>query len=149
MKRAHVVAGVAAILLAVASFTYIAFRPTGDNVPTRDVQLAGETLHVFVADTESLREKGLGGRAGLPSDQGMLFVFTKDGTYGFWMKDMRFPIDILWLSSEGTVVHMAQGVSPDTYPQNFTSDKPARYVLELPAGWAVAHTVQIGDIVRL
>jgi len=79
----------------------------------------------------------------------MLFVFPEDGKYAFWMKDMRFSIDILWLSADGRVVYMALNVSPDTYPQVFRPDVPARYVLELPAGYAKAHAVRIGDIVRL
>ncbi len=65
------------------------------------------------------------------------------------MKDMRFSIDILWLSADGVVVHMAQNVSPSTYPQSFVPTKPARYVLEVLAGYAMEHGVAIGDVVRL
>ena len=78
----------------------------------------------------------------------MLFIFPENGVYGFWMKNMRFPLDILWLSDTGAVVYMVESVSPETYPENFTPDKPARYVLELPSGWAKVHGVQLGDIVR-
>ena len=104
---------------------------------------------VSVADTVQARQQGLSGRSGLALDEGMLFVFPQDGKYGFWMKDMRFSIDILWLNASGTVVYMAQNVSPDSFPKSFESDVPARYVLELPAGYAEAHSVAIGDIVRL
>ena len=115
----------------------------------RTIELKGQTIRASVADTENTRRQGLSGRAGLATDEGMLFVFPEDGTYGFWMKDMRFPIDILWLSSEGAIVYMAQNVSPDTYPQSFGPDIPTRYVLEVSAGYAKVHTVTIGDIVRL
>jgi uncharacterized membrane protein (UPF0127 family) len=117
--------------------------------PTRTIQLEGQTISVFVADTPTLEERGLGGRESLSSGQGMLFIFPTDGEYAFWMKDMRFSIDIVWLSADGSVVYMAQNVSPATYPQTFTPYKPARYVLELPAGWAKEYTVSLGDKARL
>lgn len=111
----------------------------------RTVQLAGQRVHVTVADTPAAREQGLSGRTGLAQDEGMLFVFPADGVYAFWMKDMLFSVDILWLNASGTVVYIAAGASPDTYPTAFRPNTAARYVLELPAGWAKEHNVQIGD----
>ncbi|MEY4747038.1 MAG: hypothetical protein RLZZ416_87 [Candidatus Parcubacteria bacterium] len=122
---------------------------TKDQKDRRTIQLSGETIRVIVADTPQAREIGLGGRSGLMSDEGMLFIFPKDGKYAFWMKGMRFSIDILWLSAEGRIVSMAQNVSPETYPRDFVPAAPARYVLEVSAGWVAAHRVRIGDIVRL
>lgn len=126
---------------------------------SRTIQLHGQTIRVLLADTPETRQIGLGGRDRLAQDEGMLFIFPEDGTYAFWMKDMRFSIDILWLSAPdrlsrdgsatATVVHIAPDVSPDTYPQDFMSTKPARYVLELPAGFVRENNVTIGDIVRL
>ncbi len=146
------------VVLAVAFLFAVmgAFRISYSPVPAapaqpqglRTIQLGRQTIRVSVADTESTRKQGLSGRSGLAGDEGMLFVFPKDGNYAFWMKDMRFSIDILWLSSDGVVVYMAQNVSPDTYPQNFAPNTPARYVLELPAGYAGAHTLEIGDMVE-
>ncbi len=104
---------------------------------------------VSVADTARTRQLGLSGRSRLSADEGMLFVFPEDGKYAFWMKDMRFSIDIIWLSAAGSIVHITRSVSPDTYPRTFESDTPARYVLELSAGYVGAHDVKIGDIVRL
>jgi uncharacterized membrane protein (UPF0127 family) len=115
-------------------------RPQG-----RTVQLKGEMIHVDVADTPASREQGLSDRASLASDAGMLFVFPRDDRYAFWMKDMRFSIDMVWLASDGTVVYIVRNASPDSYPTSFMPDTPARYVLELPAGWANAHRLAIGD----
>ena len=130
----------------------------GQTQEWRTIELRGQTIHIAVADTESTRQQGLGGRAGLAEDEGMLFVFPEDGEHAFWMKDMLFPIDILWISGsdrpsrdgsgDGRVVYMAENVSPDTYPQSFRPDVSARYVLELPAGYAGAHGVSVGDIVK-
>lgn len=115
----------------------------------RTIQLENHTIRVSVADTPLTREKGLGGRGGLAGDEGMLFVFLEDGKYAFWMKDMRFSIDILWLSAEGVIVDMRENVSPETYPSLFEPQALARYVLELPAGYAKGYDLHIGDVVRL
>src|SRR3989344_1798658 len=113
------------------------------------VLLAGQAIRVDIADTVEGRQKGLSGRPGLAEGTGMLFVFPHNGRYGIWMKDMLFSIDILWISDEGFVVDTAKNVSPATYPDSFQPDVPSRYVLELPAGWADAHDVKIGDFVEL
>ena len=109
------------------------------------IQVGDTPLAVEVADTESLREQGLSGRDSLPEGQGMLFVFEQDGLWGIWMKDMRFPIDIVWADASGTVITIAPGIAPDTYPNSFYPTAPARYVLELPAGFAAAHDIAIGS----
>lgn len=75
----------------------------------------------------------------------MLFVFDTEGEWGIWMKDMHFPIDIIWASQDGTVVTVAKDISPDTYPQAFYPSVPARYVLEVPAGFVAAHDVAEGS----
>ena len=154
MKRVLSVIALGAIFLLVVTGAYRIYHRSIVAAPAqvqglRAIQLRGQIIRVSVADTESARGQGLSGRAGLAADEGMLFVFPKDGNYAFWMKDMLFSIDILWLSSDGGVVYMAQNVSPDTYPQAFQPNVPARYVLELPEGFAKEHAVAIGDIVRL
>ena len=116
---------------------------------TKTVRLKGQTLRVAVADTPEKREKGLSGTTGLGGDEGMLFMFPGDGVYGFWMKDMLYSIDIVWIASDGRVVYIVRDATPASYPTDFLPDTPARYVLELQAGWANAHGVSIGDSVSL
>jgi len=123
--------------------------PASTETGMRTIQLAGQELRVSVVSTPETRAKGLGGRTGLASDEGMLFAFDTDAKYRFWMKDMLFPIDILWLSGTGEVVDMRKNVSPATYPEVFTPIAPSRYVLELPAGFAEAYSVKVGDVVGL
>jgi len=79
----------------------------------------------------------------------MLFVFPEDGVYRFWMKDMRFSIDIIWLSDSGEVLHIEHSLAPSTYPNSYGPTTSARYVLEVPAGFAVFHNLHIGDRVTL
>jgi len=100
---------------------------------------------VAVADTPALRERGLSSYTGLGPEEGMLFVFPQDGAYSFWMKDMLFPIDILWIDADGHIVHIERSVSPKSYPASFTPDSPARYVLEVPAGFSEEHGLTAGE----
>jgi uncharacterized membrane protein (UPF0127 family) len=107
------------------------------------------TVYVSIADTEASREKGLGGRTSLAGNEGMLFVFPNEGFYSFWMKGMRFSIDILWIATDGEIVYIVPAVSPATYPKAFVSKKPARYVLELPEEYASQHQIRVGSKVGI
>lgn len=114
-------------------------------LPESVVVLGGQTIHVDLAQTPAEQAQGLGGRASLGDHDGMLFIFPSDGYEAFWMKDMRFSIDMLWLSADGTVVYIKSDVSPSTYPTPFSPTSPARYVLELPANFAKTYTIKVGD----
>lgn len=102
-------------------------------------------LSVEVANTDAARVKGLSGRDPLPENQGLLFVFEEDGYPAIWMKDMRFAIDIIWINREGEIVHIEESVTPGTYPRTFKPAAPARYVVEVNAGYADARNVRVGD----
>ena len=148
---------IALLLAACAFIVSLVYKPLSipslvEDAPHsagQTIEAGGRTIHVEVADTPAKREQGLSGREGLAPDEGMLFVFPEDGVYAFWMKDMLFPIDILWISREGVVVDMRQNVSPETYPESFKSISKARYVVELTAGYVQEHTISIGDLVGL
>jgi uncharacterized protein len=100
------------------------------------------------SSTESM-ERGLGGRASIPAKYGMLFVFPQAGSYGFWMKDMLVPIDIIWLSDTGAILKVDASVSPVTYPAVFYPPTPVKYVLEMKAGEAAREGLQVGSTVQL
>src|SRR3989344_4432018 len=111
--------------------------------------LGGEHIVAEVRDTPGARERGLSLRDSLEEDTGMLFVFPNDARHSFWMKDMKFPIDIVWISKEGKVVDIQHEVAPETYPEySFAPQDIARYVLELRAGWAKEHDVSVGGVVE-
>jgi uncharacterized membrane protein (UPF0127 family) len=80
-------------------------------------------------------------------DEGMLFVYDTEGRYAFWMKDMRYSIDIIWITASHTVAGLWEHATPESYPRAFAPKTQAQYVLELPADWAAAHEVKIGDTV--
>ncbi len=102
-------------------------------------------INIAIAKTNSQRQRGLGGRDSLPPNHGMFFVFDHDDRYNFWMKDMHFAIDILWLDQNLTVVDIKLNAAPESYPTNFTPRSPSRFVLELPAGFSRKHGVTIGN----
>ena len=104
---------------------------------------------VDVADTPILRARGLSGRECLAPTDGMWFVFPDEGIHGFWMKDMHFPIDILWISDDFRVVHIEEHAAPESYPHVFYPDAPARYVLEIPAGSSARAGIVRGDRAEL
>lgn len=96
----------------------------------------GDIIHALVATSTADQEKGLGDRDSLPIDQGMFFIFSTPGSYGFWMKDMRFSLDMVWIGADKTVAGVTSSISPETYPNLFLPPHPISYVLELNAGQA-------------
>ncbi len=96
-----------------------------------------------VSSPRALRQ-GLSGRISMPVDQGMLFVFDRSSRYCFWMKDMRFPIDIIWLSTDKKVLHLEENVEPKTYPNNFCPGQAAQYVIEVNSGVARKAKIEEG-----
>jgi len=110
----------------------------------KSVSINDDKLQLQVAKSPPELTKGLSGKKCLGNDQGMLFIFDKSGYYPFWMKDMRFPIDIIWISSAKQVVYLQKDVKPSTYPDSFTNTSPAQYVLELQAGRADSLHIKSG-----
>lgn len=98
------------------------------------VRIGERSFLVEVVDTPSLRERGLGGRSGLPSGHGMLFLFPDIGPdrHAFWMKGMRFPIDIAWIR-DARVIHIERNIPADS-EDIFRPLTVAESVLEVNAG---------------
>ena len=119
----------------------------GQNKDT--LAINGVVLHVERADTKEKQIQGLSQRESLKENVGMLFVYEKAGSPGIWMKDMHFPIDIIWINEEAKIVEIHENVSPDTYPTTFHASVPVTYVLEVNAGWAKNAAVKVGDKVEL
>jgi len=99
-----------------------------------EVSIEGKTFKVEIADNDIERAKGLSGREFLAQGHGILFIFPQPGVYGFWMKDMNFSIDIVWLDEDLKVVGIEQNVGPETFPQTFYPPVHIKYVVEVNAG---------------
>jgi uncharacterized membrane protein (UPF0127 family) len=106
-----------------------------------------ETAQFILADTPSLRTQGLSGRDSAADTAGMLFAFEDDGDHPIWMKDMHFPLHLIWLDKDFKVVDITYDVSPDTYPKTFVSAKPSRYLIELDTSFSTKEDLpfKVGD----
>ena len=111
----------------------------------------GTVIPVEIADTEKKRNRGLGFRSSLRQGWGMLFVFDSKKPHGFWMKDMHFPIDIIWLDNY-RIVHIEHSVPPpvpgESSPPVFTPPSASNFVLEIAEGQSEALHLKVGQTLR-
>lgn len=117
---------------------------TNPALELRMVSGNGHSVQAEVVSNEADKIQGLSDRNCLDQDAGMLFTYDLTGDYCFWMKDMHFAIDMLWLDDEKRIVTVKADVSPDSYPQSFCPDRPAQYILEIGAGKARQYGWQPG-----
>lgn len=117
----------------------------------KTVNIGGKAeFKVGLAVTREQRAKGLSGREYLADDEGLLFVFQNPGRHGFWMKDMNFAIDIIWVDEEKKVVDIRENANPESYPaETFYPSYPALYVLEINAGLVEKYGIKVGDSVLM
>lgn len=141
------------LVLFFAAFAYLKWQQNAGQ--QADVWVGDTYVSAEVADTFQKRTQGLSGRTRLKNGEGMLFVFPQREQQVFWMKGMYIPIDIVWIDGK-TIVDIAPEVppppTPDTPPQElkrYVPRAPATAVLEVPAGFAMAHQWKIGDPVVL
>jgi uncharacterized membrane protein (UPF0127 family) len=100
-----------------------------------------------LARSDEERARGLMFREKMAEDQAMLFLFEEENAHSFWMKNMRFAIDILWLDSQKRIVHLEKRVPPcpqDPCP-SYSPSAAASFVLELQAGFAEKHGLRLYD----
>ena len=117
------------------------------EMPT--VRIGNVPVRVAVADTEDERAIGLSGRETLAATEGMLFVFEESAYHAIWMKDMRFPIDVIWIDERLRVVDITRDLQPDSYPRQFEPSVPARFAIEVSANYAEAFGIRVGDLVSV
>lgn len=111
--------------------------------------LGGVSLVLEVVDTPLLQAKGLSGHTPLEKNTGMLFVFDRDDRHAFWMKDMTFPIDIVWLDKNYAIVDVWERADPASYPEARQPRSDARFVVELPANFFQEHRLKVGNILEI
>lgn len=111
--------------------------------PEAPVTLDGVPVDVIVADSKDEWTRGLQGYEPLESGEGMLFVFGQPAPRAFVMKDVSFPIDVVFIAEDGTVSAIEPLDPGDTHV--VLSPSPSAYVIELPQGWAAESDVEVGD----
>lgn len=169
MNKRHIVLyalGIVVLLLVVSAYLFVRKEELAEikEVPQITVEEVASTsapqkavapapvrnpFQFEIVTTQEAQARGLGGRAEIPSDYGMLFVFEEKQLQSFWMKDMLTSIDIIWIADNGVVVGIEKEVSPDTYPSTFISPEPVRYVLETRAGEAAKLGISVGTKLNL
>lgn len=133
------------ILATVFVFFIIIFYFPNNSRLINSVQIAGQNIKVDLALTEDEHIKGLSGKNKLEEDEGMLFVFEQIGKHNFWMKDMNFPIDIIWLGEDMKIVYIKENAQLKTYPETFGPETSSKYVLEIVAGFSNKNNLKVGD----
>lgn len=119
---------------------------TETGAPNQTLQLRGMTYQTQVRNDKDELERGLSGTKSLPDGHAMLFVFPNDDKWAIWMKDMNYPIDIVWLDKDKKIVHLVKDAQPSSYPDTrFVPQTDSRYVIELPSGTIERTGITLGD----
>ena len=151
MKKIFIVYGALVVIVIIL----IIWKITGFNfslpfISQASAQVNGQEIDLLLAKDEKSRMQGLSDRRSLKKDSGMLFVFDKKDTYGFWMRKVKFPLDIIFLDGD-KVVDIKKNVQPakenENNPPVYTPKSPANYVLEVNAGTADELKIKEGSTI--
>jgi uncharacterized protein len=117
------------------------------------VFIGDQIIYADVADTVLKKRKGLAGRSYMGVNEGMLFTFKETGYYSFWMKGMRIPIDVVWIS-DGKIVGFEERVMPEEDKNDseltlYRSPQPIDAFLEIRGGRIDILDAEIGDMVEV
>ena len=147
-------AGIVAVLAAIAGMAYfLIFQRANPPLITDQIKIGNIVFNVEIASTSVEKARGLSFRPSLGENQGMLFTFSTGAVQTFWMKDMNFPLDMIWISGN-TVVGFAQNAVPQPgvplwgltiYSSPDDTDK----VLEVNAGTVANDNIKVGDTVQI
>ena len=154
LKNIFIILLALALLFGIYAWFYVRSpeKSAPENTPAFSkaiVEIGGREISVEIADEPDEQVQGLSGREGLAEDEGMLFVFERPGFYKFWMKGMRFALDLVWIGADWKIVGVSRNVPPESYPGAILPPARAQYVLELDAGLAAKYGLKPGDNVIL
>jgi uncharacterized membrane protein (UPF0127 family) len=158
-RKTFAVTAALCLLLVGAGCTRTATEPPHNSAAVQTTYripllIGRRRLNVAIADTDAARAQGLSGQPRLQDDQGMLFDFhgTSITTPGFWMKNMKFNLDLIWIK-DNEVIGITTNVPA---PRNPGEPLPSYYppsqvdmVLEVNAGWSDSHGIVEGEKIRL
>lgn len=131
-------------------FLYEYFKPTKcSTYIEHDITIKNSRIIAEVANDDCKRILGLSGRKTLEPGKAMIFEYENDGIREIWMKNMNFPIDIIWINSSFEIVGIENNVDSSTYPQKFGGEYRAKYVIELPVNFINNNNISRGDTVLL
>jgi uncharacterized membrane protein (UPF0127 family) len=120
--------------------------------PTSIANINNNKINIEKATTLLERTKGLSFRKSFNENQAMLFVYPKEDYLSFWMVDMNFALDIIWLNKNCKVIYIEKNIQPCPSRNQcpaVTPNKPAQYVLEVVSGFTEKHNISIGDTLEV
>jgi uncharacterized membrane protein (UPF0127 family) len=129
----------------------IGTKPSNNGYRQANITINGIELVADIAETNDQRTVGLAVKDTLNENEAMLFVFSTEREHSFWMKNMKFPIDIIWLDADKEVVHIEHSLDPclpDSSCQTYKPNDNSLYVLETVAGFAQKYKVTEGTVVE-
>lgn len=120
------------------------------DLPVTKVEIGGIVINAEIADDDKERAIGLMNRTSLAENAGMIFIFDDEKHRSFWMKNTLMPLDMIFISANGAIVDITT-MQPckSLFCESYKSKQPAKYVLEVNAGFAEKHGVKVGDRVEL
>lgn len=148
--KTRLILGIIVVIVLGVLFVNIVGNNFSLFAPKSTVTIDGHTFHVTVATTQQAKENGLSNTSSLPKDQGMLFSFTTPGYYEFWMRNMKYPLDIIYIA-HNKIVSIAFNVANPNNPlvplPIYKPNQPADTVLEINGGLSTTYHIQVGDTV--
>ena len=126
---------------------YYTFTKEGELTFTDSLGTLKAKIDLEIADTEYERELGLMNRKEMAENQGMLFIFPKQDMLSFWMRNTLISLDMIFVNQQKTIVtiHRNTKILSD---QSYATSQPARYVVEVDAGFCDKHNIQVGDTIN-
>lgn len=148
------IVGIVAVLLIVSTIIILAVM-RGKEKPTPSIQtltIGTTQLQVTLADTFEKREQGLSGKSKMAENEGMLFTFPAYGTWTFWMKDMQFDLDFIYIKDKQVIALKERIPSPKNNKGEVAIIEPEKefdWLVEVNAGWVQNNAIKVGDRVTL
>ncbi|HEY4494543.1 MAG TPA: DUF192 domain-containing protein [Candidatus Paceibacterota bacterium] len=138
---------IAGIIFLGALFIFTNLKADNDIFP-KILKVKTGDIYITVLETKADREKGLSGVKSLPENEAVLFVFDEAEKYGIWMKDMHFPIDIIWLDEAYRIVHVEENISPETFPRVFIPPQKSMYIIEANSSFVDKNEIKVGNVLN-
>ena len=125
--------------------------PSIAQMPKVNASINNVPFTLYAPEGTEAQQKGLSVFDKLEANEGMIFLGMPVGVQSFWMKDMRFDIDIIWVNKDNEIVHIVYDATKESYPNQFKNpiDRPSAYVIEINAGLAEKHGILPGQLVTI
>lgn len=143
--------GIIYIALIILIAIWIAIKFWQPNLKKTEVLLNNEKFSIEIASSPIQWARGLMYRDNLPKNNGMLFIFPMESKQSFWMKNVKFPLDIIFLSKDKKIVDIKENFEPclqDSCP-SYTPSEKAKFVLEINGGRVKDLDLKIGDEIKM